>query len=291
MRFGQMPEVLSGPAHAKVNLVLEVLGKREDGYHDIDTILQEIELADRVSIEPAAEWRIEVTGPRAAGTPADESNLALKAAMLLAERVNSSFPCLIRLEKHIPAAGGLGGGASDAAAALGLLASAWPSTRIGEIVEVAEAIGSDEAFFLHGGTARARGRGEQINQLQPLPAHDVVLFVPPQTIERKTARMFAELGKHEFDVGRVAERFAAHPPAVFGSADVFNAFERVAFDLFPWLAELWQDLEQRIGEPVRLAGAGPCLFWIGPSGEGSRIAAACTGAACEVIATHTTSRK
>jgi 4-diphosphocytidyl-2C-methyl-D-erythritol kinase len=103
--------------------------------------------------------------------------------------------------------------------------------------------------------------------------------------------MFAGLGKYEFDAGGVAEQFAAQRPAVFTSADVFNAFERVAFDLFPWLAELWQDLEQRIGEPVRLAGAGPCLFWIGPSGEGSRIAAACAGAPCEVITTHTTSRK
>ena len=286
-----MPEVLSGPAHAKVNLVLEVLGKREDGYHDIDTILQEIELADRVSIEPAAEWRIEVTGPRAAGTPADESNLALKAAMLLAERVNSSFPCLIRLEKHIPAAGGLGGGASDAATTLKLLAKLWPHVSWRDLQVVARLVGSDEEFFLTGGTGRAEGRGDRVTPLPDLPPHDVVLFVPPTTIERKTARMFAALDRMPLDSRLFGELFVADHPHYQCSADVFNAFERVAFDLFPWLAELWQDLEQRIGEPVRLAGAGPCLFWIGPSGEGSRIAAACTGAACEVIATHTTSRK
>lgn len=286
-----MSEVLSALAHAKVNLVLEVLGKREDGYHEIDTILQEIELADRVTIEPSSEWQIAVTGPRSAGTPADESNLALKAAILLSERVKSSFPCLIRLEKHIPAAGGLGGGASDAATVLGLLARAWSSTAEGDIVAVAEAIGSDEAFFIHGGTARGRGRGEQVTQLPALPAHDVVLFVPPQTIERKTLRMFAELARHTFDSGGVAERFTVDPPERFASADVFNAFERVAFDLFPWLAELWEDIEQRIGQPVRLAGAGPCLFWIGPPGEGSRVAEACASAACDVIPTRTVSRR
>lgn len=286
-----MPERLSGLACAKVNLVLEVLGKRADGYHEIDTVLQEIELADRVSIEPSEKWAIEVTGPRAKGTPADESNLALKAAMLLAERVSYSFPCLIRLEKQIPAAGGLGGGASDAVAAMRMLAKAWPATTEDDIIAVCLAIGSDERFFVHGGTARAEGRGDRVTPLPDLPPHDVVLFVPPATIERKTARMFAELARHPFDSGDVARQFASNQHGRFASALVFNAFERVAFDLFPWLAELWQILEQRIGEPVRLAGAGPCLFWIGPDGAGERVAAACAGSTCEVIPTRTVSRR
>lgn len=284
-----MNEALRSLAHAKVNLVLEVLGIREDGYHEIDTVLQEVELADVVEVRAAPDWRIEVTGPKAEGTPADESNLALKAARLLAERTGGS-PVAIRLEKHIPAAGGLGGGAADAAAVLRLLGSAWASTTTADLEAVANAVGSDEAFFLTGGTARARGRGERITPLTALPAHDVVLFVPPQTIERKTPRMFAALDRHPFDSGAVAERFAQEGPGCVSSAMTFNAFERVAFDLFPWLATLWEDLERRIGEPVRLAGAGPCLFWIGPSGSGGGVARSAEGAACEVIPTRTVGR-
>ena len=286
-----MPERLSGLAYAKVNLVLEVLGKRPDGYHEIDTVLQEVELADRVSIEPSETWQIEVTGPRAHGTPADESNLALKAAILLASRVRTSYPCLIRLEKHIPAAGGLGGGASDAATTLKLLAKLWTTASWRDLQVVARLVGSDEEFFLTGGTVRAEGRGDRVTPLPNLAPHDVVLFVPALTIERKTARMFAQLAEVPFDSRWSGEMFMADHPRDLTSSDIHNAFERVAFDLFPWLADLWQDLEQRISGPVRLAGAGPCLFWIGPSGEGERIAAACAGASCEVISTRTVSRR
>jgi 4-diphosphocytidyl-2-C-methyl-D-erythritol kinase len=282
-------EARSALAHAKINLVLEVLGIREDGYHEVDTILQEVELADVVTVAPAADWAIEVGGPHAPGTPEDASNLALKAAMLLAVRVEGSSRVLISLEKHVPAAGGLGGGASDAAATLRLLAKLWPGTTWRDLEIVANQIGSDEAFFLLGGTARAQGRGERVTPLANLQAHDVVLFVPPQTIERKTARMFAGLGKLPFDGGGIATEFCAPLPADVAMEDTFNAFERVAFDLFPWLAELWEDLEQRTGETIRLAGAGPCMFWIGRSG-GATIATRARGAACEVILTRTVSR-
>jgi 4-diphosphocytidyl-2-C-methyl-D-erythritol kinase len=152
-------EPRSALAHAKINLVLEVLGVRDDGYHEIDTILQEVELADVVAVAPASDWAIDVTGPRAAGTPEDHSNLALRAAILLAERVEDSCPVRISLEKHVPAAGGLGGGASDAATALKLLAELWRRATWPDLQAVANAIGSDEAFFLVGGTARAEGRG------------------------------------------------------------------------------------------------------------------------------------
>ena len=278
-------------AHAKVNLVLEVLGVRPDGYHEIDTILQELELADVVTVEPSASWSITKSGPRTAGVPLDETNLALKAAKLLAERVPGSFPVAIHLEKHVPAAGGLGGGASDAATVLKLLANLWPGVTQQDLQAVAEAVGSDEAFFLVGGLARAQGRGERVTSLPALPAHDVVLFVPRLTIERKTARMFAALDRHAFDDGAVAAQFAASPPEFLSSAMTFNAFERVAFDLFPWLAKLWADLEERTRFPVRLCGAGPCLFWIGRQGEGQDIAERAAGADCEVILTRTVGRE
>jgi 4-diphosphocytidyl-2-C-methyl-D-erythritol kinase len=282
-------EPRSALAHAKINLVLEVLGVRDDGYHEIDTILQEVELADVVAVAPASDWAIDVTGPRAAGTPEDHSNLALRAAILLAERVEDSCPVRISLEKHVPAAGGLGGGASDAATALKLLAELWPRATWPDLQAVANAIGSDEAFFLVGGTARAAGRGERVTPLPSLPAHDVVLFVPRQTVERKTPRMFAALDRHAFDGRLLAELFQADHRQTVTMEATFNAFERVAFDLFPWLADLWADLERRTGEAIRLAGAGPCMFWVGPAG-GERVASSARGADCEIILTRTVTR-
>jgi 4-diphosphocytidyl-2-C-methyl-D-erythritol kinase len=281
-----MADVLRGEAPAKVNLVLEVLGKRPDGYHEIDTILQELELSDTVEVEVGAPWSISVSGETAAGTPADDSNLALRAARLFLDRFEPGGSAAIRLEKRIPAASGLGGGASDAATVLKLLQWRLPAASRDDLLVLGNGLGSDEAFFLEGGTARAQGRGELVTRLKGLAQHDVVLFIPPATIERKTARMFAALDRLPFDTGTVAQQFAERQRQSLSSADVFNAFERVAFELFPGLVGLWEDLETRIGEPVRLAGAGPTLFWIGPSG-GTEVARAAEGAACSVVSTRT----
>lgn len=284
-----MAEVLEGLAPAKVNLVLEVTGQRPDGYHEIDTVLQTLELADTVRISFGHEPGVCVTGPYAAGTPEDGSNLAWRAAEQLAKRRGKSLASLsIEIEKRIPAAGGLGGGASDAATALRLLGGCWGADKEA-LLECGSAIGSDEAFFLVGGTARAKGRGERVERLVPLPSQPVVLFVPHTTIERKTARMFAALDRLPFDSGVISEAFARREPGPIESADVFNGFERVAFDLFDGLAHTWEKLEQRIGEPVRLAGAGPTLFWIGTSARtAGRAVAAAGGLACTPILTRTT---
>ena len=99
--------------------------------------------------------------------------------------------------------------------------------------------------------------------------------------------MFARLGALPFDSGSVTDSLASRLPCTLASEDIHNAFERVAFDLFPWLADLWQELERRTGAAVRLAGAGPCLFWIGRPGEGAFIAERAAGAPCIVIPTHT----
>jgi len=281
-------ERLVASAHAKINLVLEVTGRREDGYHEIDTVLQTVALADRVAVTFGGAPGVRVSGPYSAGTPADATNLAWRAAEELARRTGDSIEGIsIAIDKQIPPAGGLGGVAADAAAVIRLLGS-----RCGASVEeqfaAANAIGSDEAFLIAGGTARARGRGEQLVRLAPLARQPVVLFVPPGTIERKTARMFAALDRLPLDSGEVSEAFARREPGPVRAADVLNAFERVAFDLFDGLAGLWETLEQRIGEPVHLAGAGPTLFWIGADEASARRAlAAVDGVACSGILTAT----
>lgn len=298
-----MPDTLTAPAPAKINLVLEVLGKRADGYHDIATVLQTLELADTVTLTFGGEPGVTVTGAYAHGTPADESNLAWRAAVELASRSGHSVEELhITLNKQIPAAGGLGGGASDAATVLRLLSGggsssfplleygSWASGRPAtdkKLVAAASAVGSDVAFFLVGGTAVATGRGELVEALTDLAQHGVVLFVTPDSLERKTARLFAALDAVSFNDGSVTRAFVATHPGELRGADIYNAFERVAFDVFPGLAGLWEDLEERIGEPIRLAGAGPTLFWIGPLEEAGVVAAKAAGLPCTVIPTRT----
>ena len=282
-------EPLAAPAPAKINLTLEVLGLRGDGYHEIDTVLQTLELADRVTLFPdRGALTVEACGPFAGGTPCDDSNLAVQAIIALCRLTGREVPKLaIRLEKHIPPAGGLGGGASDAATVMRLLQRHWADVPDETAISAANAIGSDEAYFLLGGTARATGRGEILTPLPDLPERGVVLFVPPFTLERKTAVMFRALDALQFDTGAVTRAIVDRPSGQFSSVDVYNAFERVAFDVFRGLSVLWQQLEDRIGEPVRLAGAGPTLFWIGPLEEGQRVAASAAGLPCTVIQTKT----
>lgn len=283
-----MPRRLRGWAPAKLNLVLEVLARRADGYHEIDTILHTLELAGTVDLDlEAEEPRITITGPFAEGVPADETNLAWRAAVELAQRVGQNTTSLaITLDKQVPAAGGLGGGASDAATTLRLLQRAWEAPEE-TVVASAAAIGSDEAFFLVGGAARAQGRGERVTRMTPLHRHGVVLFVPPGSIARKTARMFEALSKLPFDSGSISQRYAQSLPEPMEGLSIYNSFERVAFDLFPGLARLWQQLEERLSQPVHLAGAGPTLFWIGDVFDVPRIAMAADELNCTAIPTAT----
>lgn len=286
-----MPEPLSALAPAKLNLVLEVGGRRADGFHEIDTVLQTLELADVVTVAfDGAAPPIRASGPFAAGTPCDASNLAWRAAVALAERTGRRVDGLrIELVKNIAAAAGLGGGASDAATVLRLLQRAWPGTGDEVLLQAAAEVGSDVPALVLGGTVRARGRGELVERLRPLPGHGVVLFVPAETIAGKTATMFAALGRLPSEEARVAARFAAQPPVTFRSEDAYNAFERVAYDVFPRLASLGEALEARLGQAVRLAGAGPALFWLGPRGEAMAVAAAAAGSDCAILPTATAS--
>ncbi len=282
-------EQLAGLAPAKINLTLEVTGRRLDGYHELATVLQTLALADEVTLEPAPVASLAVTGPAAAGTPSGPENLAWRAIAALGEVLGRPLePFRLRLEKRIPAAAGLGGGASDAATVLRLLARHWPEADEARLLRAAALVGSDEPFFLVGGTALAEGRGEEVTALPDLPEHGVVLFVPRATLPNKTATMFAALDRDgRFDEPTVTHALARRLPVQLTGADVFNAFERVAFDYFPELATLWERLEARIGEPVRLAGAGPTLFWIGPPRESDRVTGLASGLDCTVIPTTT----
>lgn len=164
-------------ARAKINLTLDVLDKRFDGYHEVAMIMQSVELADRVYLCEADRLTLETNDER---LPADESNLAFRAAALLLREYGLRRGALIRLEKRIPLAAGLAGGSADAAAVLMGLSALWNlSLSRAELHRLGASLGSDVPFCFAGGTALATGRGEVITQLVDLPVRPVVLAKLP----------------------------------------------------------------------------------------------------------------
>jgi len=164
-------------AYAKVNLALNVLDKREDGYHEVETVLHTIALHDLITLRETGEG-INVTTDGEA-LPAGAANLVYRAATLLREQYSVPRPVEIEVQKRIPVAAGLGGGSADAAMTLMGLAQMWKLRLDGrELHALAARLGSDVPFFLDGGSAVARGRGERVLPLPPLPTTWVVLARP-----------------------------------------------------------------------------------------------------------------
>ena len=185
-------------APAKLNLGLEVIERRDDGFHEIVTIFVAIDLCDRVTLSPASE--LELTCDDAAIT--SEDNLALRALHVLRGETSHRGGAHIDLRKRIPAAAGLGGASSDAAAALLGGRDLWRlEVSDSKIQDLAARLGSDVPFFLRGGCAIGRGRGDV---LEPLPLPQGVWFVvvvPDEMIPRKTASLYAGLSAEDFSDG------------------------------------------------------------------------------------------
>jgi 4-diphosphocytidyl-2-C-methyl-D-erythritol kinase len=247
-------------APAKINWTLEVLDRRPDGFHSVKTILQTIDLCDSLELEPAAELTVAATGE---GLPPPDENLTLRAARLLQERTSYSGGARMRLTKSIPVAAGLGGGSSDAAAALRGLDRLWglalPHERL---VELAAEVGSDVPFFLYGGTALAEGRGERITPLPDAPRTAILVVVPPLSIPHKTRRMYSLLGPEHYSDGAASDRFAdaLRRGRPLEDSDLYNVFSALAFRAFPELQACRQTLIQAGASAVHLAGSGPALF-------------------------------
>lgn len=253
-------------AYAKVNLTLEVLGKRPDGYHEIASVLQTVDLADDLTFEPAAELAVECDAP---GLSSDD-NLVLQAARLLKREMQVPQGARISLRKRVPIAAGLGGGSSDAAAALLGLSRLW-ELHLGprELLPIAAQLGSDVPFFLFGGTALAGGRGEVVTPLPPCRDAWLVLATPPIQVARKTATLYGALRPAAFTGGEATERLvqalrAGAPPS---SSHLFNVFEEVAELVFPGLTRYRATLLDAGAPSVHLTGSGPTLFCLASGPE------------------------
>ena len=249
-------------AFAKINLTLEVLGRREDGFHQVKTVMQTIDLADDLVVDPWSTIQVDCDDPQLVG----EANLVWQAAQILSDRRGAGPGARISIRKRIPVGMGLGGGSADAASALIGLNLLWGlelDTRA--LRPIAAELGSDVAFFLEGGTALAEGRGEVITQLPALPHVPMVVFCPGSTIPRKTAVMYSQLTPQQYSDGEATGRLvqllregAVAPENVPGLT--CNVFEAVSQQVFPELDDIRARLEGMGIGPVRLAGAGPAGF-------------------------------
>jgi 4-diphosphocytidyl-2-C-methyl-D-erythritol kinase len=252
--------MLTCMAPAKINLVLEVLGKRDDGYHEIRSLVQTIDLCDVLHFEPANELTFECTE----ASLQTSDNLVVQAAELLREISGYKKEAKIKLEKRIPWGVGLGGGSSDAAATLSALNRLWKlKLKVSTLMELAARLGSDVPFFMHGGVALIEGRGESVTPLAAsMPSWFVLLLPPLPRILNKTKQLYSRLNARHFTAGQFVYRAFKiwSQDSQLSPSLLFNVFDKVAFGAFPGLEDYWSCFEEVGAKYIHVAGSGPALF-------------------------------
>ncbi|CAM4206077.1 4-(cytidine 5'-diphospho)-2-C-methyl-D-erythritol kinase [Bacillus cereus] len=247
-------------APAKINLSLDVLGKRQDGYHEVKMIMTTIDLADRLELTELVEDRIEILSHNRY-VPDDQRNLAYQAAKLLKEKFNVKKGVSITIEKTIPVAAGLAGGSSDAAATLRGLNKLWNlGLTIDELAGLGAEIGSDVSFCVYGGTAIATGRGEKIEHIKTPPSCWVILAKPH--IGVSTADVYGNL-----KLNRVTHPNVDKMVEVINHGDykgicdtVGNVLEDVTFAMHPEVARIKAQMKRFGADAVLMSGSGPTVF-------------------------------
>ena len=248
-------------APAKVNLFLEVLARRPDGFHEIDTVFQAVSLCDRLTCEAAEHLELDVRGA-GAEVPRDERNLVLRAARALAVHAGVRRGARITLEKEIPVGAGLGGGSSDAAAALRALDRMW-GTSLGEddLLALASGLGSDVPFFVRGGTARGRGRGERLEPISTEALFWHVIVWPGVPIS--TAEAYRRLDEHRQLTRQSPERLVRaleRGDVAAAGAATFNRLEEVAKEVRPELGRTLDLLREAGAIASHVTGSGSAVF-------------------------------
>lgn len=245
---------------AKLNLSLEVMGRRADGYHEVLSVMQAVSLCDYMTFEPSTELEINCDLP---GWQAEKS-LVQRAACLMAQGAGGGAGARIRISKQIPLSSGLGGDSSNAATALSGLNRLWglglPAVQLGRI---AAGLGADVPFFLNGGTVLAAGRGDELTPLPPLMDLNTVIFHPAVARpDRKTANLYNMLTAGDFSDGSRTRELAGRIAAgeALNAARFYNAFDRAATGVYAGLAASREAFRSAGAGEVHLAGSGPALF-------------------------------
>jgi 4-diphosphocytidyl-2-C-methyl-D-erythritol kinase len=261
-------------ARAKVNLWLNVVGRRDDGYHLLDSLVAFTDLADEIEVAPAQELSLEVAGPAAAELADEADNLVLRAARLLAGRAGVAPRAALRLVKHIPLAAGLGGGSADAAAVLVALVDQW---RVAmpeeELFDLAAALGADVPMCLAGKPALASGVGERLQIAPPLPACAILLVNPG--VKLPTPAVFAAR-RGEFSSAQPVDKcWRGLPEFVAELGRRGNDLTEAAVSLRPEVADVLQALRDSEGvHYVAMSGSGATCFGLYDGIEMARQAAA-----------------
>lgn len=254
------PMAVTAIARAKINLTLDVLGKRPDGYHEVEMVMQSIELHDDLVFSPTGrDIVLTVEGSDLSPGP---DNLVCRAAELIRRRGKIRDGVKIRLVKAIPVAAGLGGGSADAAAALKALNELWETgLSLSELMSLGVQLGSDVPFCLLGGTALARGRGELLERLPSCPRLGLVLvkprfsvstasvyraYTPGPAVKRPDNRVMARAIRNK-DINGIAENLA-------------NALESVTTGMHPEIEQIKAKLTRAGALGVLMSGSGPTVF-------------------------------
>ena len=248
-------------APAKINLTLRVLDRRDDGYHELDTVFQAIDLWDTLTLDEDDELTLECEAP---GLPTDGTNLVLRAAEALRVASGTTRGARIGLVKRIPMQGGLGGGSSDAAATLLGCARLWGLDDTPELLApIGRSLGADVPFFLHGGTAQGSGRGDLVRPLEPAGELPLVLGIPPfglstpEVFARATRRLTLPSNSVSFS-------------ALFGHkwkwpndlAVLVNDLEEGVFDAWPALRDFQRKMLAAGASRAMLSGSGSTVFGV-----------------------------
>lgn len=242
-------------ANAKINLALDVLGERDDGFHNIDTVMQEIDLHDTLTLETGREGFVLFCDNK--NLALDETNMVYKAWDALRDRVDNDA-IIIELKKRIPLGAGLAGGSSDAMVVLKGLNELWSlDLSEEELAEIGLSLGSDLPFFVRGGTQRARGRGEVLTPLEDWSGQALVLIKPNGEISSKEVYDQVE-ANGKLPINQLVQ-------AMGGGLDqasklMKNHMETVSFHLVPGLSRIKEDLLEAGAINAVMTGSGPTIF-------------------------------
>jgi 4-diphosphocytidyl-2-C-methyl-D-erythritol kinase len=249
-------------SYAKINLTLDVLGRRTDGYHELASVMQTVDLHDVICLIASDEdcVRVICSQPELS----NDNNLAVRAAQAVRQWLSITQGVVIELHKRIPLAAGLGGGSSNAATVLLALQQWWRlPLSAADMLTIAASLGSDVPFFLTGGLALCEGRGERVTPLPQRWAASMrwLLLVKP-AISISTATVFCNLPTSDYTDGSWSRRVCAalQAKSELQPEDLHNALERGVMELYPEVAQTREDMLHAGAAYARLSGSGPTLF-------------------------------
>lgn len=260
--------MLDVQAYAKINLSLEILGKRPDGYHELISVMQTISLSDSLRVFRGDSIDVRCDDP---AIPVDD-NLVLRAAKRLRANRAGTLGCTMDLVKKTPIGAGLGGGSSDAAATLVALSRLWElDVSCDEFLALAGDLGADVPFFLYAGTAVVEGRGEIVTSLPDVPEQSYLLVKPPISVS--TATVFSQLDSRSWSDGGTSRKIAATIRG--GGAPSFgvNGLQETLFRLYPAARSCFEAVSQMARGRAIVSGSGPTIVAQFDSGASAEIAA------------------